>query len=419
MRYLPFLICLSALAAPAARAQNITLELDRPDWLYHVGDSAQWRIRSDRAARVVVLFTHEQQRLKPLSVDTLDLAAHQVLTLRRTMHEPGFLRAIVRPLASTDTVARVATAAFDPDRITPSVELPADFVEFWRAGIADARKVPLEPVMTRVPERSTDAVDVYHISFQNQRAGSRLYGILSMPKGAGPFPAMLVVPGAGVRPYFPSHEWARRGVIHLAIGIHGIPVDRDSLLYNELRATALQNYNTAQVEDRERYYYRRVFIGVVRAGDFIFSLPQFDRKTYVVRGGSQGGGLAIVAGALDPRVTAIASAYPALSDHLAYLSGRVGGWPHIFADTAAVKAKAEKIETLRYYDVVNFARLLRVPAYFLWGYNDPVVPPRSMYAAYNVITSRKSADVYPPAVHGASRPQREREEAWLARQLAK
>lgn len=403
--------------APRARAQNVTLELDRPDWLYHVGDSAEWRIRSDGAARVIVLFTHEQQRLKPLSVDTLDIPANQVITLRRTMREPGFLRAIVRMIASPDAVARVATAAFDPDRITPAIDLPDDFTEFWREGIAEARKVPLEPVMTRMPERSTNDVDVYHVSFQNHRVGSRLYGILSLPKGAGPFPAMLVVPGAGVRPYFPSHEWARRGVIHLAIGIHGIPVDRDSLLYNELRATALQNYNTAQLEDRERYYYRRVFIGVVRAGDFIHSLPQFDGKTYVVRGGSQGGGLAIVTATLDPRVTAIASGYPAMSDHLAYLHGKVGGWPHIFADAAAVKAKAEKIETLRYYDVVNFARLLRVPSYFLWGYNDPVVPPRSMYAAYNVITAPKSVDVYPPAVHAASREQREREEAWLAERL--
>ena len=38
---------------------------------------------------------------------------------------------------------------------------------------------------------------------------------------------------------------------------------------------------------------------MVRAGDFIFGLPQFDGSNYVVQGGSQGGGLAIIAGALS------------------------------------------------------------------------------------------------------------------------
>ena len=164
--------------------------------------------------------------------------------------------------------------------------MPADFREFWQKSIEVGRRIPLNAVMTRMAERSRDDVDVYHINFQNTRTTSRIYGILSMPKGEGPFPALLILPGAGVRPYFPSYEWARRGVITLSIGIHGIPVDRDSLFYNELRATALQNYNTAQLEDRDRYYYRRVFVGLVRAGDFIFDLPQFDKKTYAVRGGS-------------------------------------------------------------------------------------------------------------------------------------
>jgi cephalosporin-C deacetylase len=323
---------------------------------------------------------------------------------------PGLLRAIARTLNGADTV--VATAAFDPHQIQPSVDMPADFLEFWQRSIADARKVPLNPVMTHMPTRSRDDVDVYHINFQNTRTTSRIYGILTMPKGQGPFPALLILPGAGVRPYFPSYEWGRRGVITLSIGIHGIPVDRDSLFYNELRATALQNYNTAQLEDRDRYYYRRVIVGAVRAGDFIFSLPQFDGKTYAVRGGSQGGGLAIMTAALDPRVIAFASAYPAMSDHSGYVKGPVGGWPHVLADTL-IKAKAEKMTTLPYYDAVNFARLVRVPGFFLWGFNDPVVPPHSMYAAYNVITSPKQLLVHPPAVHGATAEQRKAEEAWL------
>jgi cephalosporin-C deacetylase-like acetyl esterase len=405
--------CAAALHSTAA-AQSLSMALSRAQWTYHVGEAAEWTITSTRDVRAALLFTYEQQRLRPLGVDTIDLKAGRPHTVKRALAHPGLLRAIVRTLDGADSA--IATAAFDPEQIRPSVEMPADFLEFWQKSIADARKVPLHAVMTRMAERSRDDVDVFHINFQNTRSTSRIYGILTMPKGAGPFPALLILPGAGVRPYFPSYEWGRRGVITLSIGIHGIPVDRDSLFYNELRATALQNYNTAQLEDRDRYYYRRVIVGAVRAGDYIFSLPQFDKKTYVVRGGSQGGGLAIMTAALDPRVIAFASDYPAMSDHFGYLKGPVGGWPHIFADTL-IKAKSEKMATLPYYDAVNFARLLRVPGFFAWGFNDPVVPPHSMYAAYNVITSPKRLLVHPPAVHGASAAQRRAEEEWLRERL--
>ncbi|HEY0304202.1 MAG TPA: acetylxylan esterase [Longimicrobiales bacterium] len=414
MKRLTLVVFFATALHSAAAAQSLSMVLNRTDWTYRVGETAEWTITSPRDVRAAVLFTYEQQRLRPLSVDTIELRAGRLHTMKRTLAHPGLLRAIVRTVDGADSA--IATAAFDPEQIRPSVEMPADFLEFWQKSIADARRIPLNAVMTRMAERSRDDVDVFHINFQNTRTTSRIYGILTMPKGAGPFPALLILPGAGVRPYYASYEWGRRGVITLSIGIHGIPVDRDSLFYNELRATALQNYNTAQLEDRDRYYYRRVIVGAVRAGDFIFSLPEFDKKTYVVRGGSQGGGLAIMTAALDARVIAFAADYPAMSDHFGYVKGPVGGWPHILADTL-IKAKTEKMATLPYYDAVNFARLLRVPGFFAWGFNDPVVPPHSMYAAYNVITSPKRLLVHPPAVHGASAEQRRAEEAWLGEKL--
>jgi cephalosporin-C deacetylase-like acetyl esterase len=295
--------------------------------------------------------------------------------------------------------------------------MPADFEKFWTETIASARRTPLAPVMTKMQQRSTPAVDVYHISFQNDRVGSRIYGMLAVPTKPGKYPAVLSVPGAGVRPYFPDIGMARRGVIRLSIGIHGIPVDRDSLLYNELRATALQRYNSYGMESRDTYYYKRVFAGVVRAGDFIYGLPQFDGKNYLVQGSSQGGGLAIVAGALDERVKGIVVAYPAMADHLSYLEGRTGGWPHHFVDTVGMRAIPEKVETLRYYDVVNFARLLRVPGFYSWGYNDNVVPPSSSYAAFNLITAPKEVLIVPETEHYKSPAQVARERDWMLERL--
>jgi len=136
-----------------------------------------------------------------------------------------------------------------------------------------------------------------------------------------------------------------------------------------------------------------VYLSCVRANDYLVSLPEFDGKNLLVTGGSQGGQLSIVTAALDPRVKALMAFYPAYCDVTGYLHGRAGGWPHMMKSSdsgeASVHATEAKIATTGYYDVVNFARRLKVPGYYAWGYNDETCPPTSMYAAYNVISAPK------------------------------
>lgn len=398
----------------------LTVTLDRSDWTYRVGDSAVFRVNLARefgdAANAAVVVTVGPELMRPFRTDTIvgtALTSPNGAMLRGTMATPGFLRATATVQLNGKRYTGMATAAFSPEKLEASTTMPGDFALFWQTAIADARRVPLRPVVTRKGDLSTRDVDVYHVSFQNQREGSRLFGVLSVPRRAGKYPALLDLPGAGVRRYYPAIETARKGIIVLSIGIHGIPIDRDSLFYNELLATPLDGYWTSNLEDRDRYYFKRVIVGVIRAGDFLFEQPKFDGVNYVVRGGSQGGMLAMAAGALDPRVKAIAVAHPAFADHFAYLRGRAGGWPHVLADTTYLRAKAEKMETLRYYDAVNFARLLKVPGFYTWGFNDLVVPPTSAFAAYNVITAPKELMPVVESGHERTKLQRTRMEAWL------
>jgi len=113
----------------------------------------------------------------------------------------------------------------------------------------------------------------------------------------------------------------------------------------------------------------------------------WDGETLLVTGGSQGGQLSIVTTALDSRVTAVVCDYPAYCDVTGYLYHRAGGWPRLF--TNADEAKPTDIETTGYYDAVNFAKRIKVPGSYAWGYNDQVCPPTSTFAAYNMITAPK------------------------------
>jgi cephalosporin-C deacetylase len=409
----------AAIPAPDP-AVHLVITLEHPDWRYHVGDSAHFHVSLDRDGRAIsgakVRIELGKDRMKPARRDTVALTPSG-LTLPMALDEPGFVRAIATVTIDGVTYSERATAAFDPEQIIATTPMASDFMAFWRSAIASARRVPLDVRMTRLPGRSTAEVNVYHISFQNDRLGSRIYGMLSVPAKPGKYPAILTVPGAGVRPYFPRVDLAKKGVIHLAIGIHGIPVDRDSLLYSELRATALKDYWAYRLEDRDNYYYKRVYVGVVRAGDFIATLPQFDGRNYAVEGGSQGGALTLVAGTLDPRVTAVAISHPALGDQFAFLEGRTSGWPFMLADTAHLAAKTEKMATIPYYDAVSFARLLKVPGIYTWGFNDTTVPPTASYAIYNVITAPKELDIAKEAGHARTAEQSERVERWLLERL--
>ena len=54
-------------------------------------------------------------------------------------------------------------------------------------------------------------------------------------------------------------------VITLEIGIHGIPVNMPQEVYNTLASGALNGYPGLNKNDRDAPYYKRVYLGCVRA----------------------------------------------------------------------------------------------------------------------------------------------------------
>ena len=295
--------------------------------------------------------------------------------------------------------------------------MPEDFETFWNTGKAELAKIPLESKMIHMPDRSTDAVDVFQVNFRNI-GNSRVYGVLTVPKGGGKYPAILQVPGAGIRPYAGDIAKAAKGAIVLQIGIHGIPIDLPQEVYANLAAGALSGYPTFNLQDKDLYYYKRVYLGCIRAVDFLVSLPQFDGQNLGIQGGSQGGALSIITAALDPRIKYLAAMYPALSDMTGYLHGRASGWPHVFTGKNLQYFNNPKaIETVGYYDVVNFARILNTPGFYTWGFNDDTCPPTSYYSAYNQINAPKEVFVIPETGHWTFPEQGAKSDDWLFSKL--
>ena len=355
---------------------QVRVKTDHADWLYKPGQPVKFTISVVQDGQPVptaqLNYKIGPEKMKPTLDKTVSFMGTDINVDGGTLNEAGFLRCIATVELHGKTYRGLATAGFAPETIKPTMEDPADFEGFWNANKERLAKIPLDARVTPLPESSTANVVCSHVNLQNIGMGgapSRLYGVLCEPRAAGKYPALLYVPGAGVRPYRGALELAERGIITFQIGIHGIPVTMEQGVYDALGAGALQAYWQFGMESRDRYYYKRVYLGCVRANDFLVSLPKWDGEHLGVTGGSQGGALTIVTAALDPRVKGLAAIYPALSDTTGYLKNRAGGWPHMFRADAKGEAPhrtPEKLATLGYYDVVNFARRIKVPGLYSW-----------------------------------------------------
>lgn len=418
-RLLAALICTGLLALAETQVGRIEVLVapDRPDWQYAPGEKVTFLIRAVRNGSDLtgaqVSYSVGPEAMPPVETKTVSLKPGGARVDGGTMQTPGFLRCIARITDSGYTYQGIATAAFAPEKIQPVVRDPEDFDSFWTSSKDELAKVPMDARRTLIPELSTAAADVYHVSLLNV-GRSRVYGMLALPKAAGKHPAILGVPGAGVHKIGPLIELAEKGAITLAIGIHGIPLTLDLDVYSALGNGALNGYPAYNLDSRDRYYYRRVYLGCVRANDYLTSLPEWNGRDLAVTGGSQGGALSIVTAGLDPRVTALAAFYPALSDMAGYTEGRAGGWPHVFRAAGAGSHRTpEKLATAAYYDVVNFARRLKAPGVYSWGYNDQTCPPTSMYAAYTVIRAPKQLVLALETGHGRVPEQTDTINRWL------
>lgn len=402
------------------RGNNITVTVqpDHNDWNYHVGQTARFTVSVLKSGTPLpnaqidyeagpVMYPSIYKKGVTLKDGTIQLCGK--------LAKPGFYRLKVTAHVGGKDYDGLCTAAFDPEKIVPATQCPDDFDDFWSKALKQARQYDLDPHLTPLPDRSTKDVNVYEVSFVNDRPGGRIFGILCVPVKPGKYPALLRVPGAGVRPYSGDVYTASRGAITLEIGIHGLPVTLPQHVYDEIFRGGLDNYWDTNLDNPDKNYYKRVVVGAVRCVDYIASLPQWDGQHLGVTGSSQGGFLSLATAALDKRVSFMGAVHDAMCDYESELKGVAGGWPHYFYQ---VKNPNEaRIKGARYYDGVNFARRVTCPGWFSFGYNDEVVPPTSSYGTYNIVKAPKQLSVYQLTGHYWFQEQWDEWEAWLLKMM--
>lgn len=315
---------------------------------------------------------------------TFDAAAPVRLEVVRP--EPGFVNVLAEWIIEDRVAASIERSiGFSVEKIQPTGQEPADFADFWQGLFAEADALPDCVRMIPLPERDNGKTSLFELHVPTLN-GRTLYGYLSVPTGAGPFPILICFPGSG--PASGEQQWLRyEDAITLFMNVHSYPYKADETKEETIARAGYDpfDYATSGLESRDTYFYHDVLPAMHRAVNFVQTLPQYDGRNMGVFGSSQGAWLSLMTAAFHPEIKAICANVPAFTELEGFLAVRLELAKH--EDDPAYRARV--LETLRYYSSAYAAKRIRAAVSVIVGRIDKCCPPTSVYALYNGLAGKK------------------------------
>ncbi len=291
-----------------------------------------WTVTRSTDAAGPTRFAYDitKNEFEVLKSGMLDLS-RGTATLEIVVNEPSMVYVQVTPEGEQPPPADAAQrkpyasvgAAVAPDRLQPSVPRPADFDDFWAAKLKAQRELPMNPVLTPVAS-DVPGVDVSTVRLDS--LGSHMQGYVAKPQREGRFPALAIYQGAGVRAETGRRgDCAAEGWLVLDVDAHDKAPDAPTGPPND--------YQTIGNTDREQSFFRNMYLRDSRAIDYLATRTDWDGKTLVILGTSQGGQQGLVTAGLNPdRITALLVNEPSGGDTNGELHGRRAAYPNWPAD---------------------------------------------------------------------------------------
>jgi cephalosporin-C deacetylase len=403
------------LAAISAFAGHFTFDIavDRDPAVYKAGETARITIHllEDGAPAIGRLLKYRVE----YGPEQTTVIGESPLVLEPSLDHPGQIF-IKGSAYEPDGINRVANidgngnrhachfgigVMFDPGQLRASHPKPADFDAYWDGEIARQKKeVPLDVEKisrTLVPDREDfDLYDVYIPALSRTPTA----GYLSLPKDAKPksLPVIVRVIGAGTTS---AYRMFFDNAITFSINAHGCRNGETKEYYDAFFSTIAENYPLQGREYRATYYFHGQIMRLVRALEYVKTLPEWNGRDLIIEGTSMGGSQALLGAALDPDVTLCVANDPAQCDHFAELDtpARHPGWPRLINDgDERVRAAAA------YYDNIYFSERIRCEVCIASGFADDTCFSSGVYIAFNRMPSKnKTITTSPTAGHCGTR----------------
>ncbi len=334
-----------------------------------------------------------------------------------------------------EPIEGICTFGWEVDRMAITDSRPEGFRAFWQEALAEVRETPPDPVEAPLERFDAAAIAAYNLAAANLPAdydpeghavetvlsgkvnlaapgGRRVYGWLARPDAEGPFPAMLVLPGAGNAARPRPLEHARHGYVVLDLQVHGYDVDLPA--YEELPPEV-----GAMDCAPEQAGYRRIYQRVLQAVEYLLARPDVDGRL-VTAGGSQGGRLALVAAGVHPGVNGVVAGIPHFANQpwQAWVQACNRAGLDGMDRPAPPMPTGREGRTTAWFDTMNFAPDIYCPVLLNVGLCDPVSPPSGVQAIYRRLASEvRGIDPIPGLGHDWSAAFDRRAWRWLRQHL--
>lgn len=258
---------------------------------------------------------------------------------------------------------------------------------------------------------------VYKLVFTGA-SDTPIHALYMLPPGRGeaPVPCVVIFHGYSGSKGCPEDyaAWAMMGYAVLAVDIRGQGGETGNTLPQDYGKTA--GWVTQGILDPEACYYRAISIDGLRAVRCAREQPEVNPDQVFVVGTSQGGGLALVVSALDPRIKGTVAQVPNMChmDYgLLYSTGSVTEAADFV--TRMPQHLGAVLRTLSYFDVMNLAERIHMPIRVTAGLKDTVCMPQTIFAAYNKIPSAdKAIQVFPFMGHAVEPGHRQAAHAFFS-----
>lgn len=402
-----FLLVSLVVAAGHLNAQDVVFSLNDEDGVYESGD------------KVVVYAEAEQDMV--LSYDLMDYGVDTLMKKQCTLkkgektavyskrHRKTCHRTLVFSYEGAEKPVSVGFVVA-PETFTPGYESPADLKTFWEDQIVQMRILEIKDSLVKVTEckeKGFDRMECYDLTL-NMHEGRPVRGYIAWPKEAekGTLPIVIFAHSAGVNKPFNyatperavQHAKYGKGCIAIDINAHGMENAQPQEYYDGLFNGEMKRYQDRRVTGHEDYYFRLMFLRLVRTLDYMTTMPQWDGKRVLVYGESQGGAQAMALSGIDKRVTACVAIVPAMNDLGASKLGRPSCWPKA-RDSKVNKDNPAVDQVLPYYDAALLASLSDADFWIEIGLVDKTCPPSAIWSAINGISGRCEVHTWPFRPH--------------------